>query len=295
MATRVPHRHVTPRDHRILAALDIAPLTAKQLKKLSATWPYPFNALRTARERLQSLSELGLLRIHRYATLYPGQPEQYYVLTREGFQTLHGPDAKPPTKGHFAELAISRQAHSRGLADFLVHFQVAAHRSNVAVSGMYRENSLQLTAGDESVYPDAAFVLVTSDRQEYRFFVEIDCGTERLQSMNSDRTWQRKARVYHRLQDEHKENRFRVLVVAVRAGTERVSNILKTASAVHRDPNRTLFLGVTMFAMLSAEHAATAPIFIDHRGRPQSLVPDRPVAASSAVDTPEELHRAKTA
>lgn len=295
MATRVPHRHVTPRDHRILAALDIAPLTAKQLRKLSTTWPYPFKALRTARERLQSLGELGLLRIHRYATLYPGQPEQYYVLTREGFQTLHGPDVAPPTKGHFAELAISRQAHSRGLADFLVHLQVAAHRSNVTVSGMYRENSLQLTAGDESVYPDAAFVLATSNGQEYRFFVEIDCGTERLQSAVSDRTWERKARVYDRVQDEHRDSRFRVLVVTVRAGSERLTNILKTAAAVHRDANRTLFYGVTMFALLSSEHAATAPVFVDHRGRPQSLVPDRPIDASSAVDTREKLHWSKTA
>ena len=273
----------------------MAPLTAKQLRKLSTIWPHPFKALRTARERLQSLGDLGLLRVYRYATLYPGQPEQYYVLTREGFQTLHGPDVQPPTKGHFAELAISWQAHSRGLADFLVHLLVAADRSNVSVSGLYRENSLQLTAGDESVYPDVAFVLVTNDGQEYRFFVEIDCGTERLQSVISDRTWERKARIYNRLQDEHKDNRFRVLVVTVRAGTDRLSNILKTASAVHRDPNRTLFLGVTMFAMLSSEHAATAPIFIDHRGRPQSLVPDRPVAASRTVDMNQELHWSKTA
>jgi len=295
MTNSLRHHHVTPRDHRILAALDIAPLTAKQLRKLSTTWSQPFVALRTLRERLQALSELRLLRIYRYATLYPGQPEQYYVLTREGFQTLHGPDVPPPTKGHFAELAISRQAHSRGLADFLVHMQVAAHRSKVSVSGLYRENSLQLSSGDESVYPDAAFVLVTSEGAEYRFFVEIDCGTERLQSTSSDRTWERKARIYDRVQDEHKENRFRVLIVTVRAGRQRLDHILATAAAAHRDPNRTLFYGATMYAVLASEHAATAPVFVDNRGRPQSLVPDQPPLAPNLVDNRRKLPLSKTA
>jgi hypothetical protein len=293
--TNVPHQHhVTPRDHQILAALDITPLTAKQLRKLSGTWPQPFQALRTLRERLQALSELGLLRIYRYATLYPGQPEQYYVPTRSGFETLHGPDVAPPTKGHFAEIAISRQAHSRGLAEFLVHVQVAAHRAGVEVSGLYRENALQLSTGEESVYPDAAFVLFAADKTEYRFFVEIDCGTERLQSMTSTRTWERKARVYDRLLAENPKSRFRVLIVTIRAGSNRLANILETAGATHRDPNRTLFYGATLYALLSTEHAATAPVFTDHRGRPQSLVPDGPLV-TSAVDTKPELHTSKIA
>lgn len=269
-------RLLTGRDHEILAALDLAPLTARQLLRLSGIWPEPYRHQRTLRERLQRLGEVGLVKTFRYATLYPGQPENYYVLSRAGFQVLHGPDEEPPTKGHFSQIAISRHVHTRGLADFLVHTMVAAHHSRIEITGLYRENSIRLTAGEESVYPDLAFVLITHEGQSLKFFVEIDCGTERLTSPVSNRTWERKARVYDRVQDEVAGNRFRVLVVTVRATSERMKHVLATAAGVQRNPDRTLFYGATLYGYAASELAVTAPVFIDHRDRPQSLVPARP-------------------
>lgn len=276
MASSAKKRLLTARDHEILAALDLAPLTARQLLRLSTIWPEPYKHQRTLRERLQQLRETGLVKSFRYATLYPGQPENYYGLSRAGFQALHGPDEQPPTKGHFSEVAISRHVHTRGLADFLVHTMVAAYHSQVEVTGLYRENSIRLTAGEESVYPDLAFVLVPPDGLPLKFFVEIDCGTERLTSLVSNRTWERKARVYDRIQDQLPGTRFRVLVVTVRASSERLKHVLATAASVQRNPDRTLFYGATIYGYRGTEVAVTAPVFIDHRGRRQSLVPTRP-------------------
>jgi len=272
MASRSPQHLVHSRDRELLTALDWAPMTARQLLKLSATWPQPFRSQRNMRDRLQQLGEVGLVRSFRYAAVDPGQPENYYQLSREGYRTVHGPDAVLPTKGYGAEVAISRQLHTRALADVLVHTAVAAHRSRIVMTGVYRENSLRLSAGQESVYPDAAFILVAPDQNTYRFFLEIDCGTERVRSDRSDQSWERKLQVYDQVQDQWAENRFRVLIVTVRSGPERLERILNLAGRVQRSPHRTLFYGATLYAYLGSTFAATSPLFADHRGRRQSLV-----------------------
>lgn len=271
--TTVRRRQTTARDLEILAALDFSPLTGRQVQYLSTTWPKPFRSLRKTRERLYELAELGLVEIARYAALAPGQPENYYRLTRAGFALLRGPDERPPTKGYFSEIAISRQAHTKALADFLVHTQVAAHAAGIQFTDFYRENTVKLSADGEAVYPDAAFVLLAADGRQFRFFVEIDFGTERLRSMSSDATWERKARVYDRIQDDHRQTRFRVLAVSARDSETRVENILAIASAQQRNLDRSLFLGACLSPFLATEAALTADIFRDHHGQGQRLLP----------------------
>jgi hypothetical protein len=270
---------LTARDHEILAALDWSPHSARQLLRLSAIWPQPFRALRTIRERMQQLGAAGLVKTFRYATLFPGQPENYYLLSRAGYRTLHGPDAAPPTKGYFSEIALSRHAHTRGVADFLVHTAVTSHQAGLAMTGIERENSIRLTADEHSLYPDAGFLLTGYDRAPLRFFVEIDCGTERLRSSTSQRTWERKARVYDRVRDAGRYGRFRVLIITVRAGQQRLEHLLQTAATVQRVPDRTLFCGIPLYAYLGSNLAVTSPLFFDPRGRRQSLVPALPFPA----------------
>jgi hypothetical protein len=284
MATPLKRRLINDRDIELLTALDWAPMTARQLARLSSVWPKPFQALRTIRDRLQQLTEIGLIKTFRYATVAPGQPENYYLLTRSGYQIVHGPDVRPPTKGYGAEVAISRQMHTRAVADFLVHTAVAAHHAGVDFTGVYRENSVRLAAGDESVYPDASFILIAPDRTTYRFFLEIDCGTERVRSDTSDQSWERKARVYDRVQDTISSNRFRVLIVAARSGADRLHRMLAAASAVQRNLDRTLFYGIPLYAYLASGLGVTAPIFVNHRGARQSLVAERPFAAAATAE-----------
>jgi len=276
---------MTARDREILIALDYSPLTARQLQYLSSSWAWPFTSLRKTRERLLELKDLGILAIERYAALAPGQPENYYLLTRAGYAQLRGPDERPPTKGYFAPIAISRQAHTKALADFLVQTQVGAHRSGLEFTDYYRENTLKLTAAGESVYPDAAFVLVAPDRRQYRYFVEIDFGTERLRSSLSDATWERKARVYDRYQEDHRQARFRVLAIAARNSQARLTNILAAASGQQGNPERSLFLATTLGDFLAEPAPITAQLFRDHRGQRQALVPAELIEAVSKQDS----------
>ncbi len=70
----------------------------------------------------------------RYAILHAGQPENYYLLTRQAYQLLHGPDSQPPTKGYFSGVALGRQPHQRALSDFIVQ---TAFRSKPRLSHFY--------------------------------------------------------------------------------------------------------------------------------------------------------------
>ena len=106
--------------------------------------------------------------------------------TREGYQLVHGPDSEPPTKGFFSPVGLGRQPHQQALSDFIVHTAWGAHQSGLSLAGFYRENSIRLDAGGRSVYPDCSFLL-TRGREQFRFFAEIDNGTERVRSQKDTR------------------------------------------------------------------------------------------------------------
>ena len=265
---------VTARDLEMLAALDYGPLTAKQLVKLSTTWPEPFPSRRLVRERMQKLAESKLVTSDRYAIQHAGTPENYYLLTRQGYQLVHGPDNEPPTKGYFSAVALGRQPHQQALSDFIVQTACAAHRSGVRFTGFYRENTMCLTADKQSVYPDASFILVGQDGKPLRFFVEIDNGTERVRSEKEADSIERKIRIYDAVQDRDPADRFRVLFVSARNSRERMTHILQTAARVMRNPDRTLLYGITLLEYLASSVPVTAPLFTDHRHDRQSLVPD---------------------
>src|SRR5205085_3552699 len=108
--------------------------------------------------------------------------------------------------------------------DFLVHLFVCAWREKVTVEHFHRENTLTLQLGEQRLLPDCAFELTGPDGGPFRFFVEIDAGTESIRSQASLDTWQRKIAFYERYQDSRVE-RFRVLAVTT-GGPQRLSNIL---------------------------------------------------------------------
>jgi hypothetical protein len=279
-----PGQFITARDLEMLAALSYAPFTARQLEKLSKTWQFSFPSARLVRDRLQRLSDAKLVSSHCYAISYRGQPENYYLLTRQGYQLVYGPDADPPTKGYFSPMALGRQPHQRALSDFIVQTAWAAHHSGVRFTGFYRENTIRLSAEGHSLYPDASFVLVRKDGTHLRFFAEIDNGTERVRSQKEADSIERKIRTYDAFQDSRPSDRFRVLFISAQNCRERLHHMLETAAGVMRNPGRTLFYGVTLVDYLASGLGVTAPLFLDHRGDRQSLVPEMKIESLVAPD-----------
>lgn len=278
MSSTSPGWQITPRDRELLASLALAPFTARQLRKLSQTWSEGFSSARLVRERLQRLTAAKLVNPHRYAILRPGQPENYYVLSREGYELVHGPDSEPSTKGVLSPVALGRQPHQQALSDFIVHTAWGAHESGLGLAGLYRENTIRLDAAGKSVLPDCSFLL-TRGREQFRFFVEIDNGTERVRSQKDCESIERKIRTYDAFQDLRPDHRFRVIFVSAQNSRDRLLNILETAAKVIRDPNRTLFYGITLANYLTTHLPVTSPRFLDHRGQRQPLIPDVQVAS----------------
>jgi protein involved in plasmid replication-relaxation len=282
---------IKPRDLAMLAALDYGPLTGRQLEKLSGTWAEPFPSDRMARERLQRMAEAKLVRPYNYAVVRSIKPENYYVPTRRGYQLVHGPDSEPPTKGYCSPIALVRQFHQQALSDFVVHTVLGAHRSYVQLTGFRRENSIRLDAAGRTVYPDSSFLL-TNRNEHFRFFVELDTGSERMRSDKDTDSIERKLRTYDAFQALKPGARFRVLFVCVQSSRDRMLHILETAARVISDANRTLFYGITLTDYLTTLYPVTSPRFLDHRGGQHSLVPD--VKASSLL-APAVLRPARKA
>lgn len=278
MATTSGFRLLTPRDSDILAALDYCPLTALQLLKFSQTFAAPFPSERRVRDRLLQMCDAGWVRRWQYATASRGAPN-YYRLSPTGFRLLHGDKAIAPSKRAFDRVGLARQHHTQSLADFIVHTAVAAHESGVLFADVYRENSLRLQIGEESLFPDIPFQLISPDRSEFSFFTEIDAGSERIRSPKDLDSWERKIRLYDRLQDMTPK-RFRVLIISTRS-TERLDHILDAAATLATNPQRSLFYGVALPHYLSEADALRSPCFRDHRGNSVSLLPVRPIGRSA--------------
>lgn len=270
MASATPTRRVTPRDLDLFQALDRCPLTVAQLLKISQTFAYPFTTERRVQERLHDLAAAGRVRRWLYATAGRGELS-YYTLSPLGYQLLYGADAPLPHSRRFGEVGLARQPHTRALADFIVHTVTAVPDAGVLLADFWRENTLRLPIGQESLYPDCAFQLVTPDNVPFMFFVELDNVTERVSSTRYPDSWERKLQLYDRYQDSC-GRRFRVLAVTT-GSDQRLRHILDQAARTQRNPQRSLAYGITLGAYLQAENALTDACFRNHRQQLVSLLP----------------------
>jgi len=288
MSNDPPSRHITSRDIEILLSLDRCPLTVEQLLKLSETFECnPFTSPRSVQERLQKLCAAGWVRRWRYATTTRGASPHYYKPTLLGYRILYGESAEPVARRQFQEIAIARHHHTMALSDFIVHTAVVADRRHYRIGGFYRENTLRLTVGSESLFPDCAFELASAKGGQFNFLVELDNSTERVRSESDTESWNRKIRLYDQLQETSFPRRFRVLVVTTRS-PQRMNHILQAAQETVRNPRRSLFYGVYLPEYLGQPDAVVAACFRDHRGKPVSLLPHAtPGAKSPCFAVPE--------
>ncbi len=260
---------VTDRDLEIFSALERYPLTALQLLKHSRTFAQPFTDERRVRERLHVLVTAKRVRQFRYVIAGPGAPA-YYLLSPEGYALLRGVDAKPPSKRAFNELTASRQFHAFSLAEFLVHFQIAAHAQGHAFLDYEREHHCRLQVGEDVLYPDAGFRLQLKTGMIFRYYVELDNSTERLRSMAVPDTWHRKLQLYERYATKNEE-RFRLLIVTTKS-QERLEHLLTFAGELLGNKQRNLFCGTYLPSFLEATSPLDEACFLDHHCKLVPLV-----------------------
>src|ERR1051326_3813419 len=219
MATAKPLVLMSERDWDLFRSLERSPLTVRQILKLSYTFAYPFTDERRVQERMQLLEAAGRVRRWQYATAGCGALA-YFTLSPLGYRILPELEVSPPKLRCCRPVGVARQAHTRTLADVIVHMLVAAHEHDVAIVAFHRENTCRLAVGDAHLYPDNAIVLQPpASERTFTYFVELDNCTESIRSTGTMDSWQRKVQFYERYQDQHEE-RFRVLTFTT-GGTQR--------------------------------------------------------------------------
>jgi predicted ArsR family transcriptional regulator len=269
---------IGPRDEELLAALDHSPFTAAQLLALSESFTQPFPDEHTVRRRLRQLATAGLVKAFPYAVASLGRSPSYYRLTRRGYQHLHGLDAPLPHRRAFEAVADAHHHHTLALAEFLVHVFVAAHKAGIEVRGFARENSVTIETATFTLRPDCAFQLVTAAGRQLNFVVELDNGTERVRSQLDTESIERKVRGY----DAHQQSlaafdpaRYVVLFVTTRSAI-RLSAIMDTARRLAHNPQRRLFLGITLADFLTNDNPLLSKRVTEATGSRGALVTSSP-------------------
>ena len=157
-----------------------------------------------------------------------------------------------------------------------------AHHRGIRLANFYRENTLRLAVGGNSLFPDCAFEIRTPDGLQLNFLVELDNGTERVRSDKDTDSWQRKIRLYEQLQDANYPHRFRVLVVTTRS-RERLDHILTMARAQAHNPRRSLLYAVHLDDYLAQSDPLSSPCFRDHHKRPVALIIATPHSGDTSL------------
>lgn len=268
------HIRIGTRDTELLQNIDRCPVTVEQLFQLADVSQHPFANLPDLRRRLRQLKQAGLVNSWPYAMATTGRSPLYFKLTRDGFRFLYGEDHPLPRRRHFEAISPGHHHHTLSLASLLVHICTHAARHGHVIEHYARENSVKLTADPFVVYPDGAFVLRRSDGRRFPFCVELDNGTERVRSKPDVECIERKLRAYDAHQSQFStfdDDRYLVLLVTTRSKL-RLDNMLSLAAGLLQQPQRTVFIGACLPALLQVDPFKMAA-FEDHRGLKRTLVP----------------------
>ena len=286
---------VSPRDEALLRLLSRTPATKQLVLKASRTFPESFADERRVRERLQTLSEAGLVRAFNATAV--GGLLNYYKLSPEGFRQVQGVEAPLPPRSYFAEIAPSRFMHTLTVAEVIVQTIVAAHDFRIEVGCFHREHELVLEAAGQTLIPDCHFLL-TSAGKHFQVLFEIDNSTESIDSF-SHQSIKNKLLGYDTYQDgvlagwakagrDGSRPAFRVAFLTKTA--ERAEHILSLAKELARNQDRRLIVAATQDAFLAEPDVLRQPVFLDHFGGWQSLVNAHPTTAF--LKAPVRLRRA---
>jgi hypothetical protein len=274
------------RDQTLLRLLDYSPLTTGLILKASQTFvDGPFRDERRARERMQALSQAGLVRSWPLA-LPGGGVSNYYKLTPEGYRVVHGEVAPLPHGRYFAAIPLARLEHTQTLAEVIVHTHVACHHQRVAVTRFCRENSLTLKTGIHEQQPDCMFQLCSAGKR-FNVLFEIDNSTEPLDAL-SHHSVRHKILGYEAYQDHvwqlwknqgAKGPRPSFRVAFLTRTIERAHHLLVLAGQLARNPERRLCYTATQDEYLACREAVREPLFLDHEGHWHALVNIHPSVA----------------
>lgn len=263
---------LTHRDEQTLFALQKLPLTSQQLLRLSQTFSHAFPSERVLRRRMKRLEEEGILRKFYYAFPSAGRNPAYWRLTRRSYRLINkltGED-KLPRRSFFAPMGVSLHFHTHRVAEAVVKILVDAYENEIRVDEFSVETNLSWHGG-EWITPDASLTLLTPEGRRYRFHLELDSGSERVetkQRLPSSIT--KKLRLYEQYRLTH-PTPFRVLFVTT-SSKQRALNILNFGAGLTNNISAQSIYAVYLPDLLASENCLHERIFSNHLLNRVSLI-----------------------
>ncbi|MEM9941567.1 MAG: replication-relaxation family protein [Planctomycetota bacterium] len=263
---------ITHRDMEVFDILKLLPLTTTQIFRISQAFSFPFPSERVVYRRMQKLASGGLARRFYFAFPSSGRNPLYWRLTNKSFQLTS--EANQLTQKHrrsVASIGVSLHFHSHQLSEFLICLLLSAKKSAVDLQELKVESPISLGNDGESIIPDASFAFAAPDGGEFRFFVELDTGTERVATLQRvPSSIQKKLEFYERLRQQSTEP-FRVLFVTT-SSERRATNILRFSDRMSTNPTSRLIYAAHLPRLLQQNNCVTGQAFLDHKQRPVRLI-----------------------
>jgi hypothetical protein len=216
------------------------------------------------------LRAAGLVGHFHYQTDSAGTAK-YYKLTREGYRFIAGPGKSLPRRSYFNAVSPSLQNHTRSLANFIVRTLTAAHMHRAKVTSFYGENQLELKLGERSMRLDAAAQFKIKGYRPYNCLFELDCGTEPVYSQKQRESLSQKVNFVFEYEQSCQQT-FRHYVIFA-TPTTRMANYLQMVDQLNPNSQRTICYAATLDHYLHGADPLRAPIFLDHKRQPASILP----------------------
>ena len=259
---------ITNRDLDVFRSLEKLPFTTDQLLRFSQTFKQQFACQRILERRLKRLTEDGLLRRCYFAFPKQGRNPSYWRLTRKSHSLIHPTESKAK-RSQFLPIGVSLHFHSHNLNEFLLRLLLAASEGGLYTTRIDVEKSLEFD-DQFSITPDAMIELAAK-RRSFKFFVELDTATERVETdQRIPSSIQKKLETYERYRLTA-GNSFRVLFVTT-SSQQRAKNILQFANGVRSNPAGELVYATHLPSVLQCSNCLTEPVFQNHQGQPVSIV-----------------------
>ena len=258
---------LTVRDLEIFKTLSQGPKTIEQLLRHSCRYRQSCESYESLRRRLGLLVDSSLINVFRYYAPDAAMAN-YYKLTRTTFRLLH-PDSELPGDSFFNETRFGSQIHTHALHQFLSLLDEDANECGYQIREVVRDGQLVIETGEHKLIPDCSFQL-TGHRQRLNYYLEMDCGTEPVNSSKNRESLARKIRAYDRW-SQLAQDPFRVLFVFT-SSRERMDHFLDLAYQIMSPPyTRSLFLATMLPGPSTQQNVVCDTVFLNHAKRPYAL------------------------
>lgn len=261
----MPKANLTNRDLELFSYLLHLPLTANQAYRLSQTFTEPFQSERVVFRRLSKLASAGYLRRYYFAFPASGRNPAYWRLTSLAINHLNvTKDGTAIKKSRRTSIGVSLHFHSHHVSEVAIQLLLSAKQNGIRVDSFEVEKAIQFNESGEVIVPDISLLLTCPEGKVYCYFVELDTGSERVNTLQRlPSSIKKKLDFYERYRQSQNQT-FRVLFVTT-SSQQRATNILNFSHSLAQNKAAQLVCAADFESVIASQDILMEPVFQNQR------------------------------